>query len=799
MSSILLFLGFTCSTLILFWGQSGNRTRKCNYNFFSATSMAFLLMGIVSLVAVRLSLFSLPFVVAIMLPSSGLLALLQRFAGNLERKRISQDKSSSFTIVLFGALLCIIFYALFPTYYLQGGRDHGVYLLFSHYINKTGGLNLDLPWLQEAYETYGNSIHLDYDGIYSALQRGLSDDPTKLIPQFMHLFPAYGAIGAALAGIEGIVRTNAVIVFFALWSFFMVAREFMKTWAAVLATLLLLINPALLWTGRATFTEPLHIFIFFFGLHLLHNAVKFKSPYQGAIAGLVLGLAVLNRLSGGLNIITVAGGILYVVLVRPECRRAAWAISAGYFLAATIGFLDGYIHSFPYFTDLWAEGGLRIIVFSNYCVIAMCMLLLCLRLSDQIRLRALYILKKMILPILLVLIGWLFIRYQLGGIEQNNFFIRAARELSWYVPGEVMILSLLSLLFAKNNNDWCYLFLICICLCTTLFIYTWKPSIHPDHFWASRRWVAFCIPLIMLGFGKTMEEVYTLFTKSGFSTVSAAFVIGIPVSLYSYQAFMLASPFLLTSMLHSYPEGYARVSKNIKSLNNDGVYLTRDRQSASYLTYMYDIPTVMLTELGMKRISQGKLAHQPALGFGHDLSDGTDRYSLCGRYTERVIARKPVRLIQECNDLTPGFTIDPKSCQNIILRSVSDYINTGIGTKDLKAETLTSNGAEGFLQFGPYIATGVGKYRVLWRGKVLQAKDASLGAVDVVTNKGQKIVKSNELSFNKNSAIDSLVLASLDFELKQPVSDLEYRFYVKKGAIVSLSSIELKCIQSNQK
>ncbi|MBW1637330.1 MAG: hypothetical protein JRJ68_13800, partial [Deltaproteobacteria bacterium] len=70
--------------------------------------------------------------------------------------------------------------------------------------------------------------------------------------------------------------------------------------------------------------------------------------------------------------------------------------------------------------------------------------------------------------------------------------------------------------------------------------------------------------------------------------------------------------------------------------------------------------------------------------------------------------------------------------------------------------------------------------------------------VDVVADKGEQMIKSRELPAGKDSTGDSSVLASLDFELKQPVSDLEYRFNVNKGVIVSLTSIELKCMQSNQ-
>jgi len=797
MNTLLLLLGFMGSSYMLFLAQTGKRRCICDNAVYTALSTSFLLMGIVSLLAMRCSWFSLPVVAAAMLVVSGLFSLLSIYTGEQEGQDYGEIRSSSSLIVILGGLLCVGLYAFFPTYFLLGGRDHGVYLLFSHHINQTGGLNLDLPILREAYEQYGDSIRLGYDGIYSALERKLSSDPAKLIPQFVHLFPSYGAIGAAIAGVEGIVRTNVVIMFFALWSFYVVARRFMANWAAVSATFLLMINPAFLWVGRATFTEPLQVFLFFFGLHLFFNALKFKSTYWSCLAGLVLGVAVTNRLSGGLNVIVIISGVFYIVLNQPDSRKIAWAFVVGYFAAASIGFVDGYVHSYPYFTDLWKKGGLKLIVFLNYSVMVCVIIVLCIRFHDRVGQQILKALKKIILVVTFLLVGWILFRYQLADGEHSSFSLRSVKELCWYVTSGVMVFAILSFLFAKRENDWRYLFLIGTCLSLTLFIYTWNPAIHPDHFWASRRWVVFCIPLIMFGFGKTMTGVYDVFTKSGFSTLTTAFIVGIPVCWYVVNAFMLASPFLFTPLLQSYPEGYTRASNNIKKLHNTGVYLTRDRQAGSYLTFMYGIPTVMLTRRGLQRISQGQLSRQPALGLGKDISDGTNNFRFCGDYTERVMAGQPSQLTRKCRDLTPGFTVDPSACQSIFLRAASDYYYTEIGQKDMKAGTLTSDGNPGFLQFGPYIATGSGRYRVLWRGEVVQAKSESIGVVDIVDNQGQRTVISKVIK-REASVPYTFTTAFLDFELKESASDLEYRFRVNEGVIVKLHSVELKCVKKNQ-
>ncbi len=787
------------SVFLLLWMQTGRGNRLHHDMVFTAMAMAFLLIGMSSLLAVRLALFSIPFVSIVTVIAATLLALTKVIPNTEEPAVYSPSNPFLFSFIVVLALFCCVLYALFPTYYMLGGRDPGLYLLFSHHINQTGGLNLDLPWLRELHEKYGDAIYLGYPGIYSAFDLGISDDPAALIPQFMHLFPSYGAIGAALAGIEGIVRTNAFIVFFALWSFFMVARRFMAIWGAILATLLLMINPALLWTGRGTFTEPLHIFIFFFGLYLLYKAIDVRSTRWAMIAGVVLGITVLNRLSGALGVLVIWGGVIYAVLLQTEARRLAIGLVAGYLLSSTVGFVDGYFNSYAYFYDLWQDGSLRSLIILNYITLLGAGILLKVNVSSQAKRYALRTLDKMILPVIFLLVGWFLVRYKLSYGDNVGFDLRSGRELSWYVTSIAILFSFLSLFYAKKEKNWLFILTVGFIMGATFFVYTWKPSITPDHYWASRRWISFCIPLIVLCFVKTLTVFYDFLVKKNFSSLTVIAVLGIPVYWYIANAIMLSSPFLLTSMLNSYPKGYATVSENIKKLNTHGVYLSRDKQVASYLTYMYGIPTALLTKVGVQHIRQGEIINQPALGLGLDLSEvngvlGGDSYSFCGDYTERIRGGRPSKLVRHCRELVPGITVSPNSCRSITLGANSKYFGTRVGRKKLDEGRLISNGSAGTLQFGPYIATGAGQYRVIWRGKVLQTNGIAIGEIDAVVNKGQVVINRTQVLVDDLES-NSDELAHLDFELLKPVSDLEYRFRVAQGVRVALSSIELTCIE----
>ncbi len=802
MNILLFFLGLLGSAVVLLLAQSCRRSCITDDTVFTAMAMAVLLMGTVSLFSVRLGMFSLPFVSLGSLLAAFFL-LLTKFLSVDEGEVVYQPSQLfSFSVVFVLLLLCVGLYGLFPTYYMQGGRDPGLYLLFSHHINQTGGLNLDLPWMRELHEKYGDAVRLGYPGIYSAFQYGLSDDPGSLIPQFMHLFPAYGAIGAALAGIDGIVRTNTVIVFFALWSFYMVARRFMAAWGALLATLLLMINPALLWVGRSTFTEPLHIFIFFFGLYLFFKAIDLRSTRWAGVAGFVIGLSVLNRLSGALGVAVIGGGVIYAVVVQAELRKIATGFVGGYLLASTIGFLDGYFNSYPYFYDLWHAGVTSKLLLLNYGVAIGSLILIKINLSEQTRGYIVGILERMVLPLICLLMGWIFIRYQLSFGKNADFNLRSARELTWYLTCPAIFFALLSLVYAKKEKNRLFILTVGPIMVATLFIYTWRPSITPDHYWASRRWVAFCIPLILLCFVKTLTVFYDFLQKKKLPSCAAVLVLAVPVCWYIAHAVMLSSPFLFVSLLKSYPAGYATVAKNIKKLKNNRMYFTRDIQAAGYLTYMYGIPTVLLTNSGVRQIRQGMFSDQPSLGLGINLSDvyevaGEDRYRFCGEYTERVRGSRPSKLVRHCRKLTPGVIISPDTCRILPLRADSVYFGTRVGKRNYTEGTLASDGTAGTLEFGPYISTGAGKYRVRWRGEVLHAKNTLIGSVDVTVDKGTKIIKSQQVMHN-GAKKKSDVLAQLDFEIGQPVSGLEYRFRVAEGAQVVLSSIELTCVDKEE-
>jgi len=77
------------------------------------------------------------------------------------------------------------------------------------------------------------------------------------------------------------------------------------------------------------------------------------------------------------------------------------------------------------------------------------------------------------------------------------FQAEALKELSWYLPVWLIVIAILStgLIIQHEDRDLHFLFLIVAFSFIALYIY--NPSIYPDHFWASRRWISVTIPALI--------------------------------------------------------------------------------------------------------------------------------------------------------------------------------------------------------------------------------------------------------------------------------------------------------------
>jgi hypothetical protein len=97
--------------------------------------------------------------------------------------------------------------------------------------------------------------------------------------------------------------------------------------------------------------------------------------------------------------------------------------------------------------------------------------------------------------------------------------------------------------------------------------------------------------------------------------------------------------------------------------------------------------------------------------------------------------------------------------------------------------SVASNGQEGYLVFGPYMAFEPGTYRLVLNGSV---EDAAGAKVDVTAATGQKVFTDVALPRQTGNLVDTLVT------IPEAVSDLEVRVFVTAASKVRIDSLTLR-------
>lgn len=709
--------------------------------------------------------------------------------------------SASVHILLATSLLLIlVLYAGFPTYYMLGGRDPGLYFLFAEHIARTGGLHFYVPGLGAAHKQYGTLASSFYPALYNAARRGLSSNPSVLIPQFQHLFPALAANFYSAGGIAGLVRANAFVAVVALWGYFITARRVAGYWPALLSMIALGICPAVIWEARITLTEALSMAILFGGLAFLWNAIDARSRNWGALAGIVLGCSLFNRIDGGFAGLAVVGASLYAIVYAPKIRRVVVAIIAGYAVASSLGFIDGYVHSHPYFHDLWMRGSLKALVGLNYGVILISAILLALpeRLIDWIAAK-----NRMTLLAAAGAVGltaWLIFSYFVRPHFGQGLATHASVELGWYVSPAAYPFFLIGLFLAVRSKNWKYVLPLLLIAGAAVFVYTLKPSISPDLIWATRRWVPYTIPMLVLFAAISLRELWQI-CGTPTAKVAIAGTCGGLMIYYGWHSYVVAKPFLFKSMLAGLPAQYAELAqyldKNLpqvvsaKPIERPTWVATTNAHVASFLTFAYGIPTIWVrgTNEQIRSNFSGRLIVGALPPFSGYRISRTAR--LCGLYLAKVTGALPTTLYNRCYGIDVGVVqrLDARFVSTTVPVS-SPAFNSRSGT--LAGTGLKSNGRAGFLLFGPYSTLQPGTYTVTWNGSLLKRpSDDTFGFVDVSAENGSRVIRRKKLVL---AAINSRSgeVATIRFKLNTPARRVEFRVYVKKNVELELKSVTLE-------
>lgn len=683
-----------------------------------------------------------------------------------------------------GAVLMalLILYVSHPTKYLLGGRDPGPYLAFAAHIGNSGGLNLDLPILANLVERVGDLIRLDVPAIYSAVGRGIDGDPTHRIPQFQHLWPALGAHGWLLARLEGLCRLNAALMVLALWGL----REFATTRlpkpAALAVVLVVGLNPAVIWAARITMTEPLAVLLGFGALVVLDAARARGSSRGHALAGVVLGLGAFNRLDGVLGVLLVLAFAVATIGLDRGARRGARWLAMAYAGVATLGLLDGWVHSAPYLSDLWNLGQLDKLVILH-------------GVGSGLAIATTFVGDRGALPKSLVslafaagvvfLAAWFSYAWWGGDPAADAFEDRALRELAWYVTPAAFPLAILGAwVCIRDTPDLRTWGPVVGLTVATAFIFTWRPSITPDHIWASRRWLPHVIPgLGLLGTAGVVWLWSTL--RAGNRTVAWACALA-PLVYSVANSVQFARPFIFRTMFEGIERNYEHLAHDLR---REGVALSDNHHVASILTYVYGVPTVLVTRPrdAWRRAEAEALAGIPFIGL-HPRPNWTTlhtRLRVGGPFLERTWKRPPTTVKHRPYGAHLGV-IDPDYASgDKAFEFVASDLGVGIGEYDHESRRLRSTGGEGSLQYGPYVRVPAGSYRVVWYGTVEKGGRID---VDVVSAAGKSKHAFQELDVAPQTDLD--VIAGLSFQLTKAAPKTEFRLFIR-GAQVSIERIEV--------
>ena len=141
----------------------------------------------------------------------------------------------------------------------------------------------------------------------------------RVVPEFFHLFPAFGAYLFQAMGVKGALATPPVFGVLGTLGVFFVFRRLFGPAAALLGALLLAVNVVQVWFARYPVSEAFSQFLIFLGVLALAHWEERGAPPSALLAGAAFGLSLLVRIDSVLVLVPLG---LYL-LAAPGPRRPA--------------------------------------------------------------------------------------------------------------------------------------------------------------------------------------------------------------------------------------------------------------------------------------------------------------------------------------------------------------------------------------------------------------------------------------------------------------------------------------------
>jgi len=481
----------------------------------------------VGLVLAEAGLFSLVTAAIVVLAAcAGILLLGRRRAGHPWRG-LGAAPHAWGTLAL--AILCFALYGR-PGEYLLGGRDPGIYVAAMGSIARTGGITyvdpavLSIP-AEDVELFFRHPDRPDYSwGRFMGfpLERPQNG---RVVPEFFHLFPAFGAFLFQAMGVRGALAAPVVFGVLGTVAALLALRRIFGAAPALLGALLLAVNVLQAWFARYPVSEPMSQFLVLSALLAFALWEERRATAFAALAGTLLGASLLVRIDSVLLAVPLLTWLAVRRAQNAIALREAWPLVVPFAFLAGHALLHATFWSRKYLLEIahrpyWRQPPAAWLLTAALVIVV---ILLGHRLGTGLRARIEArggAVRAVVAGVLLLMAFYAYaVRPALSawaGADGNDpaeamnapvlralgFHKLAAHDaqslvrLGWFVTPLGLGLGLLGLVIALREWRPRYLFPLLTLLAFGLF-YFYKIRVYADYYFAMRRFVPVVLPLLM--------------------------------------------------------------------------------------------------------------------------------------------------------------------------------------------------------------------------------------------------------------------------------------------------------------
>ncbi|TGK61531.1 hypothetical protein EHQ27_03190 [Leptospira wolffii] len=710
----------------------------------------------------------------------------------------SKDLPASIAL-FFLVFVSAYLYFFFPTEYIKGDRDHGVYVVYGSQIQKTGGLDFDDPNYEDLHKILGDNIVHGYQSIEPNPNSKFHSG--SLSPRFYPLYPTFLALAWDLFGIDGAIRVNSVFGILSVIFIFLIARRLIGPWGALVAAAFCALNPAQLWNVRTTLSETLGQLLIIFSAYLALDFFR-KNKSWMFFAGVVLGLSSFNRIDSLIYFPAIVLFIAYLLFMRKKYLTKGLYFLFGFTILSALGILYGLTNSKPYILYLWNAKPL--LKLTLLCAGSLLFLIALLGLSyfemgrafvEKVRsiiLKNLLILRILIFATLFSLVCFAnFVQPKISArfaLDDISFFYKNGfLFFQFYVPFALIVIGIIGLDFLsfrkKYSGAWIFLLLGSF----LSFTYLYEPSVMADHFWASRRWVLFSVPFVCI---MGVVGIYSFPVKTSFVKWILIFstILG-----YSYHLYKRDKLILFERMYSEYSEEFERLTSSLPE--EKAIYFTKKEDIASPLRYISGKNTYLIHKVRpfLQRVNPLMEAGWNVYLIDQDFHLKDENVSLEKVERIRLNGNFPMDTINRYPDLILSrklqyqvYKIDPKKENDRVSQNTFS-----VGPEDFvyDAEPVISdkknpnNRFDKIVAYDFYLAgRSKEKYRAEFIGNSLDKAKFS-----VTANQSSFLILSESRGTGDGRKV------SLEFMLEdKPADDIQIRIHSTKAHPATLESLNLR-------